>query len=77
MKKQSFVYIAYEREDLPNSTGQVCFIADTIKELAQRAHISEDFIADEIHAARRRPRSGRKYSLANRAPYEVRKVYLN
>ena len=76
-KQQSFIYVAYEREDLPDSTGQVCFVADTMAELAARAHISLDFIRDEVRGYRRRPRTGRNYSLANRAPYEVRKVYLN
>lgn len=77
MKKQSYVYVAYEREGLPDSTGQVCFIADTMQELAQRAHISMEFIVEELRTERRKPRSDRKYSLANRAPYEVRKVYIN
>lgn len=79
MSLRPYVFIAYEREDLPNSTGQVVCMADTQAELAKRTHISLSYIEQELRRQREnKKRTGhRKYDLSNRMPYDIRKVYLN
>lgn len=67
-----YAYIAYERLDIPGSTGEVMYYADTPTELAQRAQIARRTVYNMVAHAEQGD-----YDYAPYLPFIIRKVYLS
>ena len=66
-----YAYVAYERDDLPDSTGAALFYADSEEELAARAHISRRTICYMLEREARGDTNSVPY-----LPFIIKKVYL-
>jgi len=67
--QQPYAYVAYERDDRPDSTGAVLFYADTVDELASRAHVGRASIYRMLVP-------GATTERERRLPFVVKKIYL-